>query len=290
MHKIKKATAHVTLKNSPENAEFNDYRARLENLATYLKATSKALHESEKTWKEVCMTQKQFAETFVNRYPDKDDIREFGKQSSIASQKLVKEFALKTEGAGAKHWECDAVVQEYLAEINSISAEYKPINAASTEVGMYEKKVNDLQKGKKPDEAKMTRNMEKLEEAKKAYEDILDRVVDHMKEVYGKRQVALKAAYVAYWSSQLRAFDLVEESLRPTREFVSGSVDSITAVQISKMTTDDVKAFVEANSTMESSSPHAGGEGPFKEGKEPPTSPVEEETAADPAKPTPAAV
>lgn len=217
MHKFKKATAHVTIK-TPENAEFNDYRSRLENLSINLKATSKALHDSERSWKEVCISQQQFAETFAQRYPDKDDIRDFSKQSSAACQKLVKEFAIKSEAQTAKHWECDAVVQEYIEEISALSAEYKPINKASTEVGMYQKKVSDLRKLKKPNEAKMERNMEKLDEAKKVYEEILDRVVEHMKEVYNKRQIAFKAAYIAYWSSQLRAFDLVEESLRPTRE------------------------------------------------------------------------
>ncbi len=309
MHKLKKATAQVTLKTAPENAEFNDFRNRLENLSTYLKSSSKALNESEQAWKEVCNKQKQFAETFVNRYPDKDDIREFGKQSSIASQKLVKEFTLRLEGQQAKHWEVDAVVQEYLAEINSISAEYKPINAAHTEVAMYDKKVADLQKVKKPDEAKIARNMEKLEEAKKKYEEILDRVVDHMKEVYNKRQVALKATYVAYWSSQLRAFDLVDNSLRPTRDFVAGSVDSIANVKISRMTADDVKKFIEEHSTLECTSPRGADatspasssspasenpKAPFAEGNAPaeknvPTSPVEE-TPEAPAAPEAAAV
>lgn len=294
MHKIKKATAQATLKTKPENAEFNDYKQRLDNLSSYLKASSKALNESELAWKEVCNRQKQFAETFANRYPDKDDIREFGKQSASASSKLVKEFLLKTDGTQAKHWEVDAVVQEYLNEIAAIASEYRPINTASTEVAMYTKKVDDLQKAKKQDDTKIARNMEKLEEAKRAYDDILDRVVDHMKEVYNKRQVALKATYVAYWSSQLRAFGLVDASLAPTRDFVAGSIDSVCAVKISRMTAEDVEAFVKANTTMSSTSPVGSSpakDDPFKEApiKEVPTSPVEE-TADAPASPEQTAV
>lgn len=222
MHKLKKATAHVTIK-TPENAEFNDYRSRLENLAINLKATSKALRDSERTWKEVCIKQQQFAETFAQRYPDKDDIREFSKESAEASQQLVKQFALKSEAQSAKHWQCDAVVQEYIEEIKALAVEYRPINRASTEVGMYQKKVADLRKLKNPSEAKMERNIEKLTEAKKVYEEILEKVVEHMKAVYRKRIIAFNAAYVAYWSSQLRAFDLLEESLHPIRELCKES-------------------------------------------------------------------
>jgi len=285
MHKIKKATAHATLKCKPENAEFNDYKGRLENLATYLKSSSKALYESEQAWKEVCIRQKQFAETFANRYPDKDDIREFGKQSAAASNALVKEFTLKTEGSQAKHWEVDAVVQEYLTEIADIANEYKPINTASTELAMYTKKVDDLQKAKKPDETKIARNMEKLEEAKKSYDDILDRVVDQMKEVYNKRSVALKATFVAYWSSQLRAFNLVDQSLSATRDFVNGSIENLTSLKIGRMTPDEVTAFIEANSTMEQTPTPKGdaaaADKPFDEAKGVPTSPIKEgETAA----------
>lgn len=274
MHKIKKATAQATLKTKPQNAEFNDYKQRLDNLTSYLKSSSKALNESELAWKEVCNRQKQFAENFANRYPDKDDIREFGKQSASASNKLVKEFTLKTDGSQAKHWQVDAVVQEYLNEIAAISSEYRPINTASTEVAMYTKKVDDLQKAKKPDETKIARNMEKLEEAKKAYDDIIDRVVDHMKDVYNKRQVALKATYVAYWSSQLRAFGLVDESLHPTRDFVNDSIETICAVKISRMGQAEVEEFVKANTTLSS------GGGPAKEVPTSPVDPTEAESAA----------
>lgn len=282
MHKIKKATAHATLKCKPENAEFNDYKQRLENLSSYLKASSKALIESEQAWKEVCIRQKQFAETFANRYPDKDDVREFGRQSAAASNALVKEFTLKTDGSTAKHWEVDALVQEYLQEIQEIGSEYRPLNTASTEVAMYTKKVDDLQKAKKPDESKIARNMEKLEEAKKAYDEILDRTVDRMKEVYDKRQVALKATYVAYWSSQLRAFSLVDCSLEATRDFVNNSIDSICGIKISSMTKEEIAEFVKQNTTLEiTPSPKKATGGENFEDKAVPTSPVED--AADPA-------
>ncbi|KAI0566679.1 hypothetical protein FGB62_7g229 [Gracilaria domingensis] len=285
MHKIKKAAIRDK---TADNAEFADYRNRLERLGAYLRASSAALNESEKAWKEVCNRQKVFAEAFANSYPDKDEVRTFGKQSAQASQALVKEFVLKTEGSTAPHWTVDAVVQDYLDEIGGISAEYKPITDAKTEVVMYTKKVDDLQNAKKPDEIKIARNIEKLEEAKKSYEDILDRVVEKMKEVYNKRQVALKATYVAYWSSQLRAFNLLDASLESTRAFVEGSVESLSALQIKNMTPDDISKFLESNTTP-NSSPKNTQTGAQAGAKELPTSPVEDSTET-PAEPPVAAI
>lgn len=265
MHKIKKA---ATTTKGTENAEFADFRGRLENLSSYLRESSSALNESERAWKEVCNRQKVFAEKFANRYPDKDQVRDFSKQSATASQKLVKEFVLKVDGSTAPHWQVDAVVQDYLSEISHVQTEYPTVADAMKEVTMYTKKVDDLQNAKKPDEAKIGRNMEKLEEAKAKYEEILDRVVENMKEVYNKRQVALKATYVAYWSSQLRAFNMLDESLEPTREFVLGAVEPISTLKIGKMSEEDIEEFKASNATVSgsnSSSPASKGSGPPSE-------------------------
>ena len=279
MHKIKKATTTVK---GVENAEFADYRSRLENLSGYLRTSSAALNESEKAWKEVCHKQKVFADEFANRYPDKDQVRKFAKESSASSQSLVKEFVLKTDGSTAPHWQVDAVVQEYLSEIQEVAAEYKAVNDAMKEVSMYTKKVDDLQNAKKPDENKIARNIEKLEEAKASYDSVLDRVVEEMKKVYNKRQVAMKATYVAYWSSQLRAFNLLDNSLESTRAFVEGSVESISKKNIRTMTPEEIEEFKQDN---EASTPTSTPTGAQKV----PTSPVES-TTESPAEPTPAAI
>jgi hypothetical protein len=112
---------------------------------------------------------------------------------------------------------------------------------------MYMKKTDELAKAKKTDEAKTARNMEKLEAAKEKYDAKLDTVVEQMKKVYGKRAIALKAAYVAYWSSQLRAFDLLSASLVETREFVSASVDPIRKINIGTISDADLAAFNASN-------------------------------------------
>lgn len=247
MHKIKKAT---TVAKGTENAEYSDYKNRLDMLANYLRESSAALKESERAWQEVCNKQKVFADKFANRYPDRDQVREFARQSAMCSQMLVKEFVLKTEGSNAPHWNVDQVVQDYVKEISEIASEYKPVADALKEVTMYTKKVDDLQSMKKPDDTKIGRNMEKLDDCRKKYESLLDRVVDRMKEVYNKRHVALKATYVAYWSSQLRAFNLIDSSLDPTREFVQASVENLAELKIRSMSPDDVEQFRADNASV----------------------------------------
>ncbi len=259
MHKIKKRTAQVTLKQTPENAEFNQLHSALENLAQYLKGSSKALNDCENSWSNVCNKQLQFAETFASRYPDNDVLREMGKQSAQASHTLIKTFTRRSEASDAPHWKIDAIVHTYLDEISSLSSEYKKITPAYTEVARYSKKVSDLQQAKKPSDEKVGRNLEKLEDAKRKYEDIMERLINQMKEVYGKRQIALKANYVAYWSSQLRAFDLVGASLATTREFVNNGEAELRALDIRKMTPENVAKFVAENAKFQIASPRAAG-------------------------------
>lgn len=265
MHKIKKAAAHVTVKTTPESAEYAEYVIKLANLSTYLKAASVALGESERAWKDVCQKQKTFADAFANKYPDKDQVREFAKTSAGKAQGLVKEFVLKTEGSAAPHHDLDALVQAYLSEIAAVQEQYKEITDLNTEMQMYVKKVDDLAKAKKTDEIKTARNMEKLEEAKKNYDIKLDAIVEKMKHIYSRRAVALKAAYVAYWSSQLRAFDLLSASLVETREFVSTSVEPLRKMKIDKMTESEIEEFVKANTA-----------GISADKTSPPSSPIEE--------------
>lgn len=273
MHKAKKLAAGVTTKRTPESAEYVEYCNKLTNLSTYLKASSAALQESERGWKDVCTKQKAFADAFSNKYPDKDQVRDFAKTSAAKTQGLVKEFVLKTDGSGAPHHELDAIVQAYLGEINAVQEQYKEVMDLNTEMQMYDKKVKDLSKGKKVDETKTARNMEKLEAAAAEYEAKLETIVEEMKGVYAKRGVALKATYVAYWSSQLRAFDLLSEALVDTRGFVSGSVEGLRSLDIGAITDAEVEAFTAANA---SGAPGAA--------KAAPMSPIEDKVA-DPAVP-----
>lgn len=247
MHKIKKAAAHVTTKTTPESAEYAEYVIKLTNLSTYLKASSAALQESERSWKDVAQKQKVFADAFSNKYPDKDVVRDFAKTSASKSQALVKEFVLKTEGSSAPHHDLDNIVQEYLAEIAAVQEQYKEVTTLNTEMQMYNKKVEDLTKGKKLDETKTARNMEKLEEAKAAYENKLDTIVEEMKEIYGKRSIVLRSTYIAYWSSQLRAFDLLKDALTETRDFVETGVEPLQKIQIGTITAEEAADFA-ANS------------------------------------------
>lgn len=297
MHKIKKA---ATNSKTVENAEFVDYKNRLDMISTYLRESSGALKESEKTWQEVCNTEKVFADKFALRYPDKDSIRDFAKQSSQSSQKLVKNFVLKSESKSASHWKIDVIVQDYIKEINDIQNEYRSVDDLAKEVAMYSKKVEDLQNSKKKnkDEEKLSRNIEKLNDSREKYEQGLDTIVDKMKHIYDKRNIALKATFVAYWSSQLRAFNMIDNSLDPIREFVENSVEDLVAIKIRSMTSTDIEQFRVEHLQVDSDGKRSNASTPtsnasasptMAEKSDFPTSPVEGE-ATTPADPPVAAV
>lgn len=240
MHKIKKA---VAAKSTPESAEYAKYTIKLANLSVILATSSAALKASERSWQDAAQLQKDYADAFSNNYPDKDVVRDYAKTSATKAQALVKEFVLKTGGNDAPHQDLDNNVKIYLEEIAAVQEDHKEINKLSTELKMYSSKVAALTKGKNADVTKTERNMEKLEEAKTAYEAKLDSVVETMKNINVRRSIVLKSTYVAYWSSQLRAFDLLDESLTETRDFVSTDVEPLRKINITSITPDEVAAF-----------------------------------------------
>lgn len=259
------------------NAEFNDYKGRLENLANSLTASHTALKQSDEAWKVLVHSQKTFAENFSNKYPDKDTTREFSKKSAESSQAVQKEFILKSDEGTATHWKLDAIPQAYIAEIREIETTYKDLTTSNTDLELYKKKVQDLQKPKKKDltdkeKSKVERNIKKLEENQKKHDELLDKTVDRMKEVYAKRQVPLKSAYVAFWLSQMRAFEMVDKSITITREFVRASVDDLLSVNMAKLTEEQIEKIVNVNVSP--------GTEPTGKVGEPPSSPIEKDTAA----------
>lgn len=260
------------------NAEFNDYKGRLENLTSTLSASHTALKQSDEAWKVLVHSQKTFAESFANKYPDKDPTREFAKKSAASSQATNKEFILKTDEGSATHWKLDAIPQAYIAEIQEVEATYKELTVSNTDLELYKKKVQDLQKPRKKDltdkeKSKIERNVKKLEENQTKHDDLLDKTVDRMKEIYAKRQVALKCAYVAFWLSQIRAFEMVDKSITVTREFVGSSVDTLLETNMSKLTEEHIDKVVNGTVPAIENAP-AGKVG------EPPSSPIEKDTPA----------
>lgn len=180
---------------------------------------------------------------------------------------------MKTDEHTATHWKLDAISQAYIAEITEVEATYKDLTKSNTDLELYKKKVLDLQKPRKKDltdkeKSKVERNVKKLEENQKKHDELLENTVQHMKEIYSKRQVALKSAYVAFWLSQMRAFEMLDQSLVTTREFVNTSVEPLLEVNMAKITEAEIDSIV--NVTL------SGSPGPMGKVGEPPSSPIKE--------------
>jgi hypothetical protein len=240
-HDIKQHTSSST--RTPDSALYADYVGKLANLLTFLKASVKAIADSEIAWKDMQVKQRTFAEQFLSLYPDKDIVREHGKISAERSQRLTDEMGLGYDGSAYQLTELTTLIRDYIAEITALHNQYKMVHDLTTDLKLYTKKCEDLTKSKKSDESKLLRNLEKREEARSKYDAKLEDVVDQMRRVYDRRGVVLRGAYVAFWGMQIQAADALRETVGETREFVQSSALQMRGARLTGMTDDFAAQF-----------------------------------------------
>jgi DNA-directed RNA polymerase subunit L len=240
-HDIKQHTSSST--RTPDSALYADYVGKLGNLSTSLKASAKAIADSEIAWKDMRVKQRTFAEQFLSLYPDKDIVREHGKISAERSQRLTDEMGLGYDGSAYQFTELTTLIRDYIAEVTAVQNQYKMVHDLTTDLKLYTKKCEDLTKSKKSDESKLSRNLEKREEARSKYDAKLEDVVDQMRRVYDRRGVVLRAAYVAFWGMQIQAADALCETVSETRGFVQSSARQMRGARLTGMTDDFAAQF-----------------------------------------------
>jgi hypothetical protein len=239
MHKIKQEIRSHTSSSikTPDSALYRDYVSKIANLSTTLKAYCTAIGESEVTWHSLRATQRRFAEQFVNKYPDEDIVRGNARISAAQSQQLADDCMKNTDGSCTPQQdELSMLIRGYLTEIAAIEQQYKMVTNLTTDLKMYTKKVEDLSRGKKPVDEKLSRNMEKRENARAKYEAKVEQVVEQMRRVYERRGVVLRAAYVAFWGLQIQSVDSMSEAVGATRSFVFSSARMMRGVDFANMT------------------------------------------------------
>jgi DNA-directed RNA polymerase subunit L len=240
-HDIKQHTSSST--RTPDSALYADYVGKLGNLSTSLKASAKAIADSEIAWKDMRVKQRTFAEQFLSLYPDKDIVREHGKISVERLQRLTDEMGLGYDGSAYQLTELTTLIRDYIAEVTAVQNQYKMVHDLTTDLKIYTKKCEDLTKSKKSDESKLSRNLEKREEARSKYDAKLEDVVDQMRRVYDRRGVVLRAAYVAFWGMQIQAADALCETVSETRGFVQSSARQMRGARLTGMTDDFASQF-----------------------------------------------
>lgn len=111
---------------------------------------------------------------------------------------------------------------QYLMEIKTLQGEYKKVDVARTDYGLYQDKVDKLEK-KNSESDKQNRNLDKMEGARATYTSILDGMVHRMNSTYAKSSTMFRAAFVAYWLWQSRMNRIVGEHFQPAIAYATAN-------------------------------------------------------------------
>ena len=90
------------------------------------------------------------------------------------------------------------MIRAYLSEIDSLTGAYGKVENARKDYAMYTVKTDKLEH-KDAETSKVSRNLDKKEAAKAAYESLLEGTLHRMKTTCEKCSTMFKAAYVAHW-------------------------------------------------------------------------------------------
>ncbi len=220
-----KSFGESILQKSVTDAEFNNYKSRLEASVASLKLLREQLPAAELAWKEMTMANKHFLENYVDAYPDEDVMRRFGRETDRACEKLHRALMFTNDG---KHWDCDRVVGDFIAEVESL--DYKAVIAAQNEVAKYNRKLDVLRRAKSFDEERFARNEEKMDVVRSNYERVLQPTVARMRELWAKVPVAFTAIFIGYWACHVRAVALVGFAFNDTKKFVALHEDMLAGI------------------------------------------------------------
>lgn len=183
----------LTHKGRPD-AEFTEFRSRLEAADASLRLLKDHLEGAESAWKGVAANCTRFVEAFTSSYPDEDDMRNFSRETDRNLDQLSRSLTFNHDG---KQWRAHEVVTDFLAEIASL--DFKAVEVAQAEVAKYSRKLDGLRRARSLDEERVTRNEEKFEAVRAAHDRVLQPTVAKMREIWAKVPIAFTAMFVAYW-------------------------------------------------------------------------------------------
>jgi len=225
-HKLKSGGG--LLKSKPD-AEFADFRARLESVEESLLMLKEHLQPAESAWKNVARESHLFVSGFISNYPDEDEMRNWTRDTEKICEKLTRSLTITH---ASLHWKADSLVDDYISEIHSI--DYKAVIAAQAEVNKYTRKLDVLRKAKSLDREKVERNEEKFDTVKSNYEAVLQPTVEKMRDIWNKAPIAFNAAFTAYWFSHVRAAQFVDHAYSDIDAFVKHHQDTFATLKLSQ--------------------------------------------------------
>eukprot|EP00168_Porphyra_purpurea_P019034 TRINITY_DN739_c0_g1_i1.p2 TRINITY_DN739_c0_g1~~TRINITY_DN739_c0_g1_i1.p2 ORF type:complete len:384 (+),score=183.27 TRINITY_DN739_c0_g1_i1:314-1465(+) len=227
MHLVKKRMYQATARHSTTvtDGALQEKKQQLQRVEATLKKCTASIDAVGDAWRNVFLAQRDFGESFLNGYPDKDDVHETAGETSASSTAAYKAFLQRKEGNPSFLTVEEKVVNAYLAEVAQAWELCKETDAAKMECDRYASKVEKMEAPKKKfgcfggdtadvpevSPVKKAKNHEKKEEARVKYDASLAASLQTLRVLYSKRAPVLQAAFVSFWLAQGKMASLLAE-------------------------------------------------------------------------------
>lgn len=227
LHSIKRHTVgRHDAKQEPVNSGFETYRTNLENVRKALATSLDDIVKSETSWNVVVSNMEKFSSDLYTLYPQGDEMRPIFKSTVDEVVEPLSKEITEVTGPRAKISPIVRMIRAYLSEIDALTGEYGKVDKARKDYAMYTVKTDKLEQ-KDAETSKVSRNLDKKEEAKATYDSLLDGTLHRMKTTYEKCPTMFKAAHVAFWLYQDSTTKLLNEKCRTPFAYASVNCDTL---------------------------------------------------------------
>ncbi|CDF38504.1 unnamed protein product [Chondrus crispus] len=226
---MKKRISKVTTRKKTIEANISSaYTAAKNQLLREKKAISDALvliHDSSaKAWVSLASTHKSFAELVDTESPIEGPLHE-ATTGTVTAARQFHGDASAEPSIGDNTAKMLGHIKAYLAEIESVEADFKKVETLYTETQRYEKKVGKLSSKEKDGKAvRKKRNLDKLEGARSAQQSAIDGSLERMGKTSAKFEAVMQCSQTAFWLRQdklVKSLVALTQSARTAAEDVS---------------------------------------------------------------------
>lgn len=246
LHAVKKSVAKASAPSRGVNppAEFLDLKVQLAAVKRNISLVDKKMTEANKAWSLQMMEQRTFSERFAEGYPStSDETAGIANEFAESSQALYDHFVRETDPVAQNYHKMQEQVKVYLKEVAEVEATYPKLTEAKSETARYQEKVDNIERSKKDNEAKKSRNLQKMDSEKEKYDDLVKTVVIAQKKTLAKSATVHRLALCAYWSANATHIQIQQQSMEKTAEFARTHEDELAGLDITSLDLVDSAAL-----------------------------------------------
>lgn len=242
LHSIKKTVGKTTAsqRGVTPSAEWQDLKLQLEAVKRNIKLVDTKMTDANRAWSKQMMEQRSFSERFSEGYPNtSDETHQIATEFAESSQALYDHFVRETSPEATSYHKMQEQVRVYLKEIAEVEAMYPKLVEAKSEATRYQGKIDAIERSKKDNEAKKSRNLQKMDSEKEKYDELTKSVIIAQKKTLAKSAIVHKMALCAYWSSNAAHLQLSQQSMERTADFARTHEDELATLDIAALEISD---------------------------------------------------